>query len=690
MARNFWAPEKGLHGLFDVKSFRKLDAVVASGLGGGSLLYANVLVRKDEDWFVQGEPLPDGGHETWPLNRADLDPHYDAVEEMLTPSAVPLGMPGFGPLHKTTAMRIAADRIGAEFDLPGLGVTFAPSEGAAPVAGHPIAPAPYGNLHGALRRTCRMCGECNLGCNEGAKNSMDHTYLSAAYRQGADLRTSCEVTSILPRSGGGYLVGYLDHSTGQGVQLTCQRLVLAAGALGTMALLLRNRRGFPGMSPALGHRFSGNGDLLGFLLNSSRPIHPSKGPVISCTVRFPDGRGCYVQDAGYPSFIDWLVELSQVRSLGGRAARYFARRMGASGISWRHGAELAELLGQGALSGTSMPLLAMGRERPAGRLMLRKGKLELDWDMQRSRDYFDQARTNMRQLAEAIGATYRDNPMWRFDRLITVHPMGGAVMARHPAEGVCDAYGEVFGFPGLHIVDASVMPGSVGPNPALTIAAFANRAAERILDDRGSARIHHIRRVEQPAPAALRFRESMIGTFAGTKLVLNLTVDIRDIDRFVSTATHEATLSGLIDCTALGGRLRITESTARILVRTDTPHQRRMLYRLSAIVPTGQTVTLIGTKEVGARTPMGLLRDTTTMRVRIHRVGSVTPERAIVSLPLRELIRMLGTFRASGPRPIRTVVSFLRFFIGELLSVVARRDTPAVTTKPAAAHRKAS
>ena len=61
-------------------SFDGLDGLVSSGLGGGSLIYANVLLRKDEKWFVHEQPLPHGGYEHWPISRADLDPHYDAVE----------------------------------------------------------------------------------------------------------------------------------------------------------------------------------------------------------------------------------------------------------------------------------------------------------------------------------------------------------------------------------------------------------------------------------------------------------------------------------------------------------------------------------------------------------------------------------------------------------------------------------
>src|SRR5690606_11783988 len=66
MSRAFWDPTEGLQGLFDVWTFRGFDSIVSSGLGGGSLIYANVMIRKDERWFVC-EPLPGGGYEKWPV-----------------------------------------------------------------------------------------------------------------------------------------------------------------------------------------------------------------------------------------------------------------------------------------------------------------------------------------------------------------------------------------------------------------------------------------------------------------------------------------------------------------------------------------------------------------------------------------------------------------------------------------------
>src|ERR671932_1674257 len=75
LGRNFWDPSEGMYGMYNVWSFKGSGALVSSGLGGGSLIYANILIRKDEKWFVRaGTPGQDG--EDWPVTRAQLDPHY--------------------------------------------------------------------------------------------------------------------------------------------------------------------------------------------------------------------------------------------------------------------------------------------------------------------------------------------------------------------------------------------------------------------------------------------------------------------------------------------------------------------------------------------------------------------------------------------------------------------------------------
>jgi cholesterol oxidase len=93
-------------------------------------------------------------------------------------------------------------------------------------------------------------------------------------------------------------------------------------------------------------------------------------------------------------------------------------------------------------------------------------------------------RARQKELANELRAKHKDNPVWHLGRrVVTVHPLGGAPMGRSPAEGVVDAWGRVYGHPGLYVADGSVMPGTVGPNPSLTIAALAERFAQSILDE---------------------------------------------------------------------------------------------------------------------------------------------------------------------------------------------------------------
>jgi cholesterol oxidase len=496
LARNLWNPSQGLQGLFDLWSFRHIEAVVASGLGGGSLIYANVMLRKDERWFVT-DAGPSGGYESWPVTRAELDEHYDVAEKML--GVTDNAYPHAATTPKTGALARAAERLGLEFSLPPLAVSFATQEQR---PGEPIAGRQEGNLHGATRLTCRLCGECNIGCNGGAKNTLDYNYLSRAVEAGARIDDRCEVRTI-ERVTGGYRVGYVrHHPENEGVRVDTSRLpvhhlrakvvIVAAGALGSTYLLLRNTKNLPALGPALGTRFSGNGDLLGFVRGSASSLAPSNGPVITGAIRVPDaldggeGRGFYLQDGGYPGFLDWLIEATGVTGTATRLARAAATRAidRLTGVPRSQlAAEVGAVLGDGHRAGGTLPLLGMGRDVPDGRLRLRAGGyLDVDWDETTSRPYLDRVAATMAAVAEELGGRLTLNPTRLLHRLITVHPLGGCPMAVDPRRGVVDDHGESFGHPGLFVVDGSVMPGPVGVNPSLTIAALAERFSTRAVE----------------------------------------------------------------------------------------------------------------------------------------------------------------------------------------------------------------
>jgi cholesterol oxidase len=514
MRHNFWDPSQGLHGLFNLWSFEGLGGVVSAGLGGGSLIYANVLLRKDERTFIH-EDLEHGGYEDWPVTRADLEPHYDEVERMMRVQRYPLEHAPYDSTSKTLAMRLAAQRLGREQDwqLPPLAVTFG-NPGEVPVPGEPIREE-QPNLHGRTRTTCHLCGECDIGCNTGSKNTLDYTYLSAAKRAGAELRTRAEVTELWPGDGGGYVIQYLDHTDAvedaprevpqdllPRTTVTADRLVLAAGTFGSTYLLLRNRHHFPGLSARLGSRFCGNGDLLGFMRQCRdtstgrqlpRILDGGHGPVITSALHFRgqeeggSGRGYYIEDAGVPEFVNWLYEgahqvplVKRGLRLGWRIVRGWTGLTRDTDVS----EEIAELLGDCLGSATSLPLLGMGRDVPDGNMYLTDdGMLDTDWTVRTSRAYFDRVRQSMADIAQSLEGKLVQNPLSYVSRVITVHPLGGCPMGRSPETGLVDPNGEAFGHPGLYVADGAMMPGPTGPNPSLTIAAFADRFADAIIEE---------------------------------------------------------------------------------------------------------------------------------------------------------------------------------------------------------------
>jgi cholesterol oxidase len=415
---------------------------------------------------------------------------------MLTPVLFPDAFTGV--TAKAASLARAAGKAGMAYQRLPLAVTFGERDRVGVTFDDGT-----GNYHGVQRQSCSNCGGCNLGCNAGAKNTLDLTYLSQVDRSHADIRPGSEVRSFRPLDGG-WEVTYVRHdeaddADGTGPRtsrplplhhLRCRQLVLSAGALGSTFLLLRNRAAVPRVSDRLGHGFSGNGDFLGFFTRAPDRLDPSIGPVITGAVRVPDeadggdGAGMYLEDGGYSELLDWLNELVPPADLGRRVARLARARLsqalrgpGPTRIS----REVAQLVGDAHQSTGRLPLLAMGRDCPDGLLRLRDGLLDLD-SGPGSAAYYRGVEAQLQRLAAALGARYRPGLTALLSRVITVHPLGGAAMADSPREGVVDSHGEVFGHPGLFVVDGAMMPGPVGPNPSLTIAAMAERCSQQMIE----------------------------------------------------------------------------------------------------------------------------------------------------------------------------------------------------------------
>jgi cholesterol oxidase len=138
----------------------------------------------------------------------------------------------------------------------------------------------------------------------------------------------------------------------------------------------------------------------------------------------------------------------------------------------------------------SAVFLAMGRDRADGRVSLHPLTFALDvqWNVQSNMPLYDVEDAFVRVLADKMGGEAALNPFWRLLRIpVTVHNLGGCPLADSPTQGVLNAYGEVFGYPRLFVLDGAAIPVAIGANPSHTIAAVAERnveaAVRRIIGD---------------------------------------------------------------------------------------------------------------------------------------------------------------------------------------------------------------
>lgn len=518
ISRCVWDPKNGYHGLYQLWSFKGLDAIVSAGVGGGSLIYANVLKRMPEAWF-----------ESWPVSRADLDPHYTEVEKFLGANPYPYDSQPYSGTAKTQVMQFVGraqwHRRGVQrtptWSLPDLAITFAAKPGGTAAPGQLIVDAggnPQPNRYNKPRFTCQLTGECDFGCNYGAKNTLDYNYLTLAEQNGAQIFDRCSVRWFR-RTPSGFTITYRDHRveadngkarscTSIVKEMTADTLILAAGSLGSTHLLLRS---MPGISKALGTRFNGNGDLLGFAHHPLQrtDMNPMFGPVITSLIEFPDAldglndaragrdsplhdRGFLIEEGGFPHFAGWALEASDYAGWLRRAVSLATRIVheGLTGSTHPNiSGEVRRLLGNGDDSSGTLVLLGMGRELPNGRLKIARGRLALDWSSRASHAYYHQVRTTMERIAKLLDARFSIDPLWNFRRrVITAHPLGGCPMGTSAATSVVDPYGQAHNCAGLYVTDGSVLPGPAGANPSLTIAALADRFAEDMISKRSRKR----------------------------------------------------------------------------------------------------------------------------------------------------------------------------------------------------------
>jgi cholesterol oxidase len=253
------------------------------------------------------------------------------------------------------------------------------------------------------------------------------------------------------------------------------------------------------------------------------------------------------------------------------------------------------------------------------------------------------------------------------------------------------------------------MPGPVGPNPSLTIAALADRFADAQLEGRPAeprerpkvatpAREEAPTAPASPAGTAVSFTEEMKGfvTFgeddfdrgfrAGrqsrTDLMFHLTITADDVDRFIADPDHLASTEGYVRSDALGGQLPVERGDFNLFVDKDRdPHRKRMLYRLHFADANGHPLTLTGFKVVEDDPGIdSIWGDTSTLFTRVL-AGHVKAEQdadaelvasGVLHIMPLDFAHQLTTFRTDPPGRMDAITRFGGLFAGKLWEVYGR------------------
>ena len=464
-----WHETLNPDGLFDVRLMGDVTVITAAGVGGGSLVYANVQLRAPGEVFERGWPAA--------LDRAALDPWYDRTEEALQPRPTPTDP----ALDKVRAFAAAGRHAGKQAEPLPIAVHF----GAA--REHPFSGVP--------QEGCQNLGLCNAGCPVHAKNTVDITYVARAEEHGAEVRTLHLADALYPprEPGGPWTVAFKNLGEGEDGSVSAPTLVLAAGTVGSTRLLLRNRSRLPGLSPALGSRFSGNGDALGIAFDPSatdvQHARNDYGPVMTSKLDYTADRHLILADGGLPANFHALLDVAR----GVNLIRHWRRLLlWLRGLLVRLGLSDRALrprdlrLHKGKPDTDALIFLMIGRDAADGRMRLTPlfRRLDVQWSREGSEPLFADLERTAKEVADGSGAElYYALEKGLLDNFTTVHPLGGCPMADDPLGGVVDEFGRVHGYPGLRVLDGSIIPTALGVNPSKTIAAVAERGAAQLVEE---------------------------------------------------------------------------------------------------------------------------------------------------------------------------------------------------------------
>ncbi len=694
-------------GLYEFHLNKDISVYKGCGLGGTSLVNASVSLIPEPRVLEQ---------DNWPTAlQKDPDSYWRNVERarhMLQPAQYPEGVNGYPKLPKSEAMKLSAAHMGKDFRYLDINVTFEDRK----------------NNAGVDQYKCELCGDCMTGCNYGAKNTTLMNYLPDARNHGAGIFTGVAVQYV-SFADGKWIVHYLIENAesekfkAPDLFVTADIVVLGAGCLGSTEILLRSREKGLAVSGMLGQRFTGNGDVLAFAYNADVTVNtigfgphapgelPPVGPCITSVIDLRGQPiledGMVIEDGNIPGPLASTITASMV------AISDDFGHVPAEGISeaMHRKLRVAESVLRGPYHGAlnnTQAFLVMTHDDGKGVMQLEKDRLVISWPGVGKEAIFQKVAGNLRLASEGIGGEYVVNPTWTkvmdYD-LMTVHPLGGCIMADDATGGVVNHKGQVFSSPagadvykGLYVCDGSVVPLPLGVNPLITISALAERCCELMALDYGFAIDYTYKECKIPDEAVkpgIQFTETMKGYFspdektdfekgaAAGKLndcvfEFTLTVTSDDVLTMLHTTEHQAALEGVVNAPALSRRpMTVAGGIFNLFVNAvaATP-TKLMKYTMTIHSEEGKDYFFYGYKLINDDKGFQLWKDTSTLYITIHDGPDETSAvlgKGILIIEAADFAKQMTTMKvlnaSSELESLKIMTAFGKYFSGSLYDI---------------------
>jgi cholesterol oxidase len=330
-----------------------------------------------------------------------------------------------------------------------------------------------------------------VGCRENAKNTLDRNYLWFAEKLGVRILPETKATRIV-------FSDNLYHIETKNITsflrlrrktFTAKGIVVAAGALGTLELLLKQKHKYgtlPLLSDKLGHELRTNAETLCAVSGANEKLNNG----LAITSVFSPDPYTHVEIVKYPdksNALKWFFGLA----VGGgdssvkRTGRLFAK-------AFTHPWQFIKMIFNFSWSTRLVIFLVMQTTDNAMRMVWKKGisggSMKIDNSGQKRVPAFIPVGQEVmeRYARKVMGISQNILLEVFFDRPTTAHILGGCPMSEDKVAGVVDNKLRVHGYPDFYITDGSVIQGNIGVNPSLTITAMAEYCMHHIPSKNGT------------------------------------------------------------------------------------------------------------------------------------------------------------------------------------------------------------